>query len=273
MPELPEVETVRTGLEKSLKGAVIADVQLKRADLRFPLPKHMAKRLKGARIENVARRAKYLLFTLDNGETILAHLGMSGRFSVLSGMPKQFAKHDHVVFALKDGRAVVYNDARRFGIMDVVKTKDVERHELLSHLGPEPFSKEFSASYLKAKLEKRKGPVKPGLMDQQLVVGVGNIYASEALFCAGILPQTQAHKATAKAGLLVKCIRKVLRSAIASGGSSLRDFVHVSGETGYFQHQFNVYERGGEPCFQCGTPISVTRQAGRSTFFCRVCQH
>jgi len=273
MPELPEVETVVRGLSASITGSIITGVELRRADLRTPFPRNFAKRVKGAKIKEITRRAKYLLFTLDNGYSILAHLGMSGRFSVLAKAPKTFEKHDHVVFSLSDGRVLIYNDARRFGVMDVVKTTDAEKHELLYHLGPEPLSKEFSASYLKEKLLRKKGPIKPALMNQELVVGVGNIYASEALFCAGIHPETPSNKAALQAPLIIKCIRKVLNAAITSGGSSLRDFVHVSGEAGYFQHHFNVYERGGAPCFTCGTPIRAIRQAGRSTFYCAHCQH
>jgi len=272
MPELPEVETVVRQLAESIAGSCVSEVLLRRGDLRTPFIKDFAMRVKGAKIKVVTRRAKYLLFTLDNKETILAHLGMSGRFSVLAKVPKKYEKHDHVVFILSDGRALIYNDARRFGVMDVVRTAEAEKHELLYHLGPEPFSDEFNAKYLKAQLLRRKGPLKPVLMQQELVVGVGNIYASEALFCAKIHPETAAHQVAAHAATLVKCIREVLQSAINSGGSSLRDFVHVSGEAGYFQHQFNVYERGGEPCFRCGSGIMASRQAGRSTFHCPSCQ-
>lgn len=272
MPELPEVETVVRGLQQSVAGSSIARVELRRRDLRTPFPKDFAKQVEGAAITAVTRRAKYLVFTLSNQRSILAHLGMSGRFSVVAARPKKFAAHDHVVISLGDGRTLIYNDARRFGVMDVVKTSDLKMHELLYHLGPEPLEEEFNAKYLKEKLQKRKGPIKPVLMDQELVVGVGNIYASEALFLAKIHPETPAHKASARAGDLVKSIRKVLASAIDSGGSSLRDFLHISGEAGYFQHRFNVYERRGEPCFRCGEPIRMTRQAGRSTFFCAACQ-
>lgn len=272
MPELPEVETVCRGLEAVVAGAVIHKVELKRHDLRSAFSVGFAKSIEGARIKKISRRAKYLVFTLDNGRTLLAHLGMSGRFSVEAKPPKHYAKHDHVIFTLADGRVMIYNDARRFGRMEVVETSGLEEHKLLAHLGPEPFSKKFSANYLKDALIRRKGPVKPVLMHQELVVGVGNIYASEVLFLAKIHPQAPAYKAADKAALLIKCIRKVLEDAIQSGGSSLRDFVKVSGEAGYFQHHFNVYGRAKKPCFRCKTPIQSIVQAGRTTFFCPKCQ-
>lgn len=273
MPELPEVETVRTGLERALVGACIQKVTLRRGDLRTPFPEGFARALEGACIREVRRRAKYLLFVLDTGMVLIAHLGMTGWFSVLDKKPKSYGKHDHVVFALADGRVVVFNDARRFGLMDVAAEGALVQHPAFAGLGPEPLEKGFSAVYLKAALLKRKIPIKVALMDQKLVVGVGNIYASEALFLCGIDPRKPAESVADKAGEMVKAIRQVLKDAIASGGSSLRDFLDVNGETGYFQHHFNVYGRAGKPCFSCGTPIASLRQAGRSTFFCPHCQH
>lgn len=272
MPELPEVETVVRGLAASITGSEIASVLLRRKDLRTPFPKDFARIVEGSSITQIIRRAKYLIFTLDNGHSILAHLGMSGRFSVLEKMPKKYETHDHVVFTLADKRVLIYNDPRRFGVMTLTKTKDIAHHALLENLGCEPFSDAFTAATLKAQLLKRKGPIKPVLMDQKLVVGVGNIYASEALFLASIDPRKPASAMASKASLIIKSIRKVLADAIESGGSSLRDFVHISGEAGYFQHRFNVYERNGEPCFKCKTPIAAIRQAGRSTFYCPKCQ-
>jgi formamidopyrimidine-DNA glycosylase len=272
MPELPEVETVCRGLSALITGATIKDVTLYRKDLRIPFPKDLSKKLAGRTIKNISRRAKYLLFTLDDESVILAHLGMSGNFSVEKCTPKQLKKHDHLILTLTDKRVVIYNDPRRFGLITWAAAKDIANHPLLAHLGPEPFSKDFSAKYLKAALLSRKAPIKPALMDQELVVGVGNIYASEALFLAGINPEKPAHLAAKKADILVKVIQQVLGAAIESGGSSLRDFLQVSGETGYFQHTFQVYERAGEPCFSCHSPIQATRQAGRSTFYCKRCQ-
>jgi len=274
MPELPEVETVKRGLAGALTGAVIKKTLLRRANLRTPFPKNMAENLAGARIKTIARRAKYLLFYLDNGKVIIAHLGMTGRFSVLPTAPKEFATHDHVVFILNDGRCVIYNDARRFGVMDLCAENEVLSHKFLAELAPEPLEKDFTANYLTDVLKKRASPIKPAIMEQKLVVGVGNIYANEALFMAGISPIAPANSpiVTKKLPLLIDCIHKVLNDAIAAGGSTLRDFAHVSGESGYFQHSFHVYGRGGQPCTKCKTPITTIRQAGRATFYCEKCQ-
>jgi len=272
MPELPEVETVRRGLEAALKDATIAKVTLWRKDLRIPFPKNLAQALAGRKITGVGRRAKYLLFTFDSDDVLIAHLGMTGRFSVEPKLPKALTIHDHAVLELKDKRAVIFNDARRFGLMALAKKASLENHRLLAKLGPEPFDKEFSSAYLKNEMAKRTAPIKTMLMNQNLVVGVGNIYASEALFLTGIDPRKPAQKAADKAPQIITAVRQVLSDAIASGGSSLRDFLHVSGEAGYFQHHFNVYGRKGMPCFQCHTPIRATRQAGRSTFWCSRCQ-
>lgn len=271
MPELPEVETVRRGLESALTGASIHKVLMRRRDLRMPFPKDFAEMLRGRHIKAVERRAKYLLFRLDSGDVIIAHLGMTGRFSV-GRPPKKYTAHDHVIFHLRDGRCAIYNDTRRFGLMALAKSEDLGAHPLLRHLGPEPLNKAFSPSYLEGALAGRKGSIKPVLMDQKLVVGVGNIYASEALFLAGIDPRKPAYKVQKKSPEIIRSIRTVLRAAIASGGSSLRDFLHVSGEAGYFQHRFKVYDRNGEPCVECGAPIQSIRQAGRTTFFCQRCQ-
>ena len=287
MPELPEVETVRTGLEMVLKGQVIRKVTLRRKDLRIPFPADLPRRLAGQKILAIRRRAKYLLFDLVGGDVLIAHLGMSGRFTChpalvagsgtnKSRMPQQvrhdITAHDHVIFEFEDGKTLIYNDARRFGLITIARSEELPSHPLFAALGPEPLEREFSAGYLRKALEKRGTPVKVALMDQALVVGVGNIYASEALFLAGVNPNIPAKAAAGKAKELVSAIQKVLRDAIASGGSSLRDFIHVSGEAGYFQHRFNVYGRKGEPCFQCGEFIKSTRLSGRSTFFCPDCQ-
>lgn len=271
MPELPEVETVCHGLNGALKGAVIENVTLRRADLRIPFPKDFAKTLQGVTINAITRRAKYLLWQLGSGDILLAHLGMSGCFIVDDGKENP-AKHDHVIIGLKDGRRVVYRDPRRFGLMTLVDKKTLNSHELLAHLGPEPLEKEFSVSYLKSALEARTGSIKAALMDQEVVVGVGNIYASEALFMTGIHPLTKARDAAPMADNLVKAIRSVLQAAIVSGGSSLKDFVHISGDTGYFQHHFSVYDREGKSCSICKKPIENIRIAGRSSFFCPKCQ-
>lgn len=272
MPELPEVETVRRGLETALKNATISKVTLRRAGLRIPFPDAMADRLAGRNIQAIGRRAKYLLFAFDREEVLIAHLGMTGRFSVLPVRPEAWAAHDHCIFDLADDRCVIFNDARRFGLMTLCKSSALETHSLLAHLGPEPLEEAFSSAYLKSALAGRQAPIKTVLMDQSVVVGVGNIYASEALYLARIHPRIPASEAASKAGKLVASIRQVLEEALASGGSSLRDFHHVSGESGYFQHHFNVYGRKAEPCFICRNPIETLRQAGRSTFFCSQCQ-
>jgi len=272
MPELPEVETVRRGLEHALSGAVIESVQLKRKNLRAAFPPNLAKALTGRTIRSVERRAKYLLFRLDSEDVLIAHLGMSGRFLINLTPPKKLSPHDHLIIQLEDGRTLIFNDARRFGLMTITHSKKVAEHPLLTHLGPEPLDKEFSSSYLKEKLSARRSPIKTVLMDQHLVVGIGNIYASEALFDASINPKRMASEVADKAPAIVKSVHKVLDAAIASGGSSLRDFMNIEGNTGYFQHAFFVYGREGKPCRKCKTPIKAIRQSGRSTFFCPKCQ-
>lgn len=271
MPELPEVETVRAGLEKTIKNAVIEKVTVRRRDLRQPIPADFAARVTGRPVMALRRRAKYVIMELDGPDGVLVHLGMSGKLIVMDAEPTPTA-HDHVIFRLSGGKWLVFNDPRRFGIMLLVARTEVEKHPLLSHLGPEPLAREFSTAYLARGLARRKGPVKPAIMDQALVVGVGNIYASEALFLAGIDPRTPAYAAAERAGKLVRAIRHVLRAAIASGGSTLRDYVRSSGDAGYFQHEFKVYDREKEVCFQCGGQIQALRQAGRATYFCAHCQ-
>jgi formamidopyrimidine-DNA glycosylase len=240
----------------------------------MPFSPHFAEMLTGATIQTIARRAKYLLFQLDNDQVLLAHLGMTGRFSVVPSKPPEFATHDHVVFILSDGRCLIYNDARRFGVMDLCEKTNLARHKFLSHLAPEPLEEKFTAQYLMKALKKKNSPIKPALMEQKIVVGVGNIYANEALFLAGISPLTPANSETInkKIMLLIGCIKKVLQDAIAAGGSTLRDFAHVSGEAGYFQHSFHVYGRAGKPCTKCGAAITSIKQAGRATFYCNNCQ-
>ena len=275
MPELPEVETVRRGLETALQGATIRKVTLRRKNLRIPFPEDFSATLEGKTIIAIKRRAKYLLFYLGKNDVLIAHLGMSGRFvipALVAGSDARPGLHDHVIIELTDGRSLIYNDPRRFGLMTLAKQSKLNSHPLLSDLGPEPFEKEFSPPYLKQALASRSSPIKTTIMDQKLVVGVGNIYASEALFLAGINPNNPAKTAAFKSVELVAAIRKVLGDAIASGGSSLKDFVQVSGEAGYFQHHFNVYGRAGKPCFTCHTPVGNVRMSGRSTFFCPVCQ-
>ncbi len=272
MPELPEVETTRRGLLPAMKGKHITKVVLRRADLRVPIPHGFVKNVAGHKVLDIRRRAKYLLIDLDSGDVVLLHLGMSGSLRTVN--PQNYAPraHDHVIFYLEGGGCVVFHDPRRFGLIDLITKGKEDRCQWLQHLGPEPLSAAFNARYLVKALASRKGPIKPVLMDQQLVVGVGNIYASESLFLAEVDPRMPANKAMTHADALVKSIKKTLKSALAAGGSSLRDYVGADGEHGYFQHRFNVYDRAGEKCFRCKTTIATMTQSGRATYACPSCQ-
>ena len=272
MPELPEVETTRRGLEKTVRGQKIVHVHVRRHDLRSAIPKNFAKAITGCIIREVRRRAKYLLIDLDSGKIILAHLGMSGSFTVQKKAGFTPRTHDHVVIELKNNMLMVFNDPRRFGMIDVISSDNEATHTLLKNLGPEPLQKEFNSAYLMQQLAKRKGPIKPVLMDQKLVVGVGNIYASEALYSSQISPFVPACELANKAPEIIRAIRTTLKAAINSGGSTLRDYVGVRNEGGYFQHEFKVYGRDGKPCFRCATMIETTVQAGRATYWCPQCQ-
>jgi formamidopyrimidine-DNA glycosylase len=282
MPELPEVETVRRGLLPVLEGQRIARAQVMRPDLRFPLPPRMAARLTGATVTALRRRSKYILADLSTGETLLIHLGMSGRILVAGGLLGQFhhalpapEKHDHVILDTEAGTRVTFNDARRFGAMDLMPTATAEAHPLLAGLGPEPLGNAFSEGYLAERLSGKLTPIKAALLDQRIVAGLGNIYVAEALFRARISPRRLAgNLGPARIARLVPVIREVLAEAIAAGGSSLRDYRQTDGELGYFQHAFRVYDRQGEPCPTpgCGATIQRIVQSGRSTCFCPRCQ-
>ncbi len=272
MPELPEVETVVRGLDSSMRGRRIIRAEVFRPNLRVPFPPDFCERIAGQAVNKVARRAKYFMVYLEDGTVVIGHLGMSGRMIVRPQDAYPLARHDHVRWQMDDGKEVVFNDARRFGLMLLADADTLEQHDLLVHLGPEPLSNHFSEDYLATELLKKKSAIKPVLMDQRLVVGVGNIYASEALFRCGIHPGQPAHLCAEQAGTLVAAIRAVLEAAIASGGSTLRDYARESGEMGYFQHQFQVYGREGKPCYACATPVARITQTGRSTFFCPSCQ-
>ncbi|GHC30130.1 formamidopyrimidine-DNA glycosylase [Gemmobacter nanjingensis] len=282
MPELPEVETVRRGLLPVMEGQVIARAQVNRPDLRWPFPPGMADRLTGARVNTLRRRSKYILADLSTGETLLIHLGMSGRMLISGAQIGAFhhdhpapAKHDHVVLDMEGGARVTFNDARRFGAMDLLPTAGAEAHPLLSVLGPEPLGNDFHEHYLASRLKGRATPVKSALLDQHLVAGLGNIYVCEVLFRAGIHPARFARDISpAEAARLVPLIREVLAEAIEAGGSSLKDYRQADGELGYFQHSFRVYDREGQPCTTPGCTAHLHRivQSGRSSFFCPVCQ-
>lgn len=290
MPELPEVETVRRGLAPVVTGAKILSVTLHRRDLRFPFPEAFSERLVGRTIIELGRRAKYLLFHLSKNETILSHLGMSGSWRIegdllkeVSSTTKKFVKHDHFVMDIqaKDGKIyhLTYNDVRRFGFMLLIDTSKLYEHSLLKKLGIEPISNAFSGRYLQKAFVNKKISLKGVLLDQSIIAGLGNIYVCEALWRSRLSPQRGAYTLASKtirareyADSLAQNIRNVISEAIVSGGSSLRDYMHVDGSLGYFQHSFSVYGREGKGCLQCGTPIIRILQLGRSSFYCSQCQ-
>jgi formamidopyrimidine-DNA glycosylase len=282
MPELPEVETVRRGLQPAMQDQKIMRAEVNRPDLRWPFPPNMAQRLTGARVLRLWRRSKYILLDLDTQETLIVHLGMSGRMLVSGQQIGEFyqehpapEKHDHVVFHMENETRVTFNDARRFGAMDLAPTAEVEMHKMLSSLGPEPLSNYLDDTYLAAALAGRNTPIKSALLDQRLIAGLGNIYVCEVLFRAKISPMRRAKDLSkSQVGSLVPIIRTVLEEAIEAGGSSLKDYRQTGGELGYFQHSFHVYDRESEPCKHagCGGTIARVSQSGRSSFYCPTCQ-
>lgn len=282
MPELPEVETVRRGLQPAMQDQKIMRAEVNRPDLRWPFPPDMAQRLTGARVLRVLRRSKYILLDLDTQETLIVHLGMSGRMLVSGQQIGEFyqehpapEKHDHVVFHMENDTRVTFNDARRFGAMDLAPTAVVETHKMLASLGPEPLSNHLDDSYLAAALEGRNTPIKTALLDQRLIAGLGNIYVCEVLFRAKISPMRKAKNLSKmQVGTLVPIIRTVLEEAIEAGGSSLKDYRQTGGELGYFQHSFHVYDRESQSCKHvgCGGIIARVSQSGRSSFYCPTCQ-
>ncbi|MCI5038651.1 MAG: bifunctional DNA-formamidopyrimidine glycosylase/DNA-(apurinic or apyrimidinic site) lyase [Donghicola eburneus] len=282
MPELPEVETVRRGLEPVMTDTVIEYAQVNRPDLRWPLPENMSERLTGQRVVGLRRRSKYILCDLEGGETLLIHLGMSGRMLISGAQVGAFAhphpapeKHDHVVLNMVGGARITFNDARRFGAMDLARTSEVDSHKWLAGLGPEPLGNAFSEDHLVARLKGRKMPIKSALLDQKIVAGMGNIYVCETLYRAGIHPARQAGAISERrVRSMVPIIRQVLEEAIAAGGSSLRDFRQADGELGYFQHNFDVYGREGMTCKtqECQAEVRRIVQSGRSSFYCPTCQ-
>jgi formamidopyrimidine-DNA glycosylase len=292
MPELPEVETVRRGLQPAMEGARFEAVEIRRPNLRWPLPERMAARLKGQRIEALSRRAKYLVAELSSGEVLLMHLGMSGSFRVdwngRAATPGRFhhprsehLAHDHVVFALSSGATVIFNDPRRFGFMLLIPRVELSSHKLMAALGPEPLGNAFGAAQLAAACARKKVSLKAALSDQKVVAGLGNIYVCEALYRAQLSPKRAAHSLALRSGApapravaLVDAIKAVLGDAIRAGGSTLRDHRRTDGDLGYFQHDFRVYGREGEPCPTPGCRGAIKRivQVGRSTFYCPMCQ-
>lgn len=270
MPELPEVETVVRGMTGVLEGRRIVRVEVRRPDLRRPIPPDLAERLTGATVIRLFRRAKYALIETNRGDVVILHLGMSGRVVLDSAGT---GKHDHILIVTDEGRQLVLNDPRRFGSVDLVRVDKLYEHPLLAGIGPEPLGNAFSDSILSEALTGRKSPIKAALLDQTIVAGLGNIYVCEALFQSGISPMRLSHTVSGtRTGRLVPAIRDVLTRAIEVGGSSLRDFVQVNGELGYFQHAWQVYGREGEPCRTCARPVLRIVQSGRSTFYCGRCQ-
>ncbi|CAK0778321.1 Formamidopyrimidine-DNA glycosylase [uncultured Gammaproteobacteria bacterium] len=275
MPELPEVETVRRGLVPHLIGRCIIRVDVQRLDLRAPLPRNLAWRLTGRKIERLERRGKYLLFHLDDDSVLLLHLGMSGRLIIARAPVAEPGRHDHFRFETDDGTVVTFSDPRRFGLLDLVPWATLPTDSRLASLGPEPLSNAFCAPDLRRRLCQRRAAIKTLLLDQRLVAGLGNIYVSESLYRAGIAPERPGNSLTeADSERLVVAIRTVLEEAIAAGGSSLRDYVQVNGELGYFQHRFAVYDRAGLACPDCDCDPVATGgirrliQANRSTYYC-----
>lgn len=300
MPELPEVETVRLGLAPAMEGYTLTQVETRRGDLRVPFPKDFVARTKGRKVCALRRRAKYILADLDSGETLVIHLGMSGRMSVFSLVAPAHAdapaqghqrklgnyvydtppdgagdgKHDHVIFETDAPARIIFNDHRRFGLMTLVDTGHLEEDKLFKGIGIEPLSNDFNTDYLAKALEGKKTPIKSALLDQRTVAGLGNIYVCEALFRAGISPKRLAGSVKReKIAVLVAAIKKVLKDAIAAGGSTLRDHAQATGDPGNFQHRFLVYGREGLPCKnKCPGTVKRIVQSGRSTFYCSKCQ-
>lgn len=282
MPELPEVETVRRGLQPVMEGFAITAADIRRPDLRWPFPDRMSDRLTGKTVIQLRRRSKYILADLSSGETLIIHLGMSGRM-LISGEIQGDApqnhpepqKHDHVIIDMSGGARITFNDTRRFGAMDLTPTDGVETHWLIKNIGPEPLGNSFDATYLAGRLKGRNTPIKTALLDQRIVAGLGNIYVCEILHRAGISPKCKAGKVTKRqVQAMVPIVRQVLQEAIDAGGSSLRDHRQTNGELGYFQHIFRVYDREDQPCLKtdCTGRVSRVVQSGRSSFFCKQCQ-
>jgi formamidopyrimidine-DNA glycosylase len=275
MPELPEVETVMRGLRQRLEGRTIVRAVAHRPDLRWPLPTDLEQRLTGARVLGFRRRGKYMLMRLSGGASVLLHLGMSGRMLLGPTRPNAPTPHEHLVLETDDGWRVGFVDPRRFGSVDLVPTPQEDSHRLLADLGPEPLDAGFTPQSLSAALAGKRTPIKAALLDQKTVVGVGNIYACEALFLSGVSPRRSAHTVQgARADRLVAALKQVLRRSIDDGGSTLRDHVQPGGELGYFQTRFNVYDRAGTVCPTrgCGRTVRRLVQSGRSTFYCAHCQ-
>ena len=276
MPELPEVETVMRGMQPALEGKKLTNIEARCDSLRWPIPNNFADRLKGRRVINIARRAKYILWYLDDETVMILHLGMSGRVSITAKRPSKIEKHDHLIFTTEEGTVIRFNDARRFGMVDLSISDSVLQHRLLKQLGPEPLSDDFTELSFRQMLRSKKTSIKNALLDQRVVAGLGNIYVCESLFRSNISPRRLALNVKGKRlRNLSFNIREVLNEAILAGGSSLRDHAQTNGDIGYFQHNFMVYGREGQACKKNGCDNKVSRivQSGRSTFYCAKCQN
>lgn len=273
MPELPEVETVKSGLKENVINKKIVKIQTSNKNLRLPFAQDLEAKLKGSKIIDVRRRARYLLIELDNSYSLIVHLGMSGKLNFFNEFDNNTKKHDHFIAIFEGQKALIYNDPRRFGFVDLIETKKVDSHKMIKNLGPEPLSEDFNFEYLAKKLSNKSMNIKTTMMDNKIVVGVGNIYINESLFFSKILP-TRLAKDLKKSeiSLLVENIKMILAKAIKKGGSTLRDYVNLKGDVGEFQFDFKVYGRNNEKCFDCSGFIKKIKQNGRSSFYCPNCQ-
>lgn len=275
MPELPEVETTKRGLAPVLEGKRIIKVRQRRDNIRISIPKDFVKRIEGKTLKSIVRRAKYLQMFLESGDVIICHLGMSGKFVIRAKDDKPFAKHDHVIFETEEGIVAIYNDPRRFGIMTICKEQELDDHKLFRKMAVEPLGNEFNGEYLHDKIKKSNSAIKALLLNQKVVVGLGNIYVCEALNMAKISPHLRGTAMKlSDSEKLVPLIRDILNRAIEAGGSTLKDFAGADGDLGYFQHQFIAYGCEGDECHNigCGGIIERINQGGRSTFYCPKCQ-
>ncbi|MDR1693677.1 MAG: bifunctional DNA-formamidopyrimidine glycosylase/DNA-(apurinic or apyrimidinic site) lyase [Lactobacillaceae bacterium] len=279
MPELPEVETIKTAISESVGNGRIKKVNIRNRKFKEPIPLDFENVVSGAKIISFKRIAKYIVIELDNGNSIIWHLGMSGRIKILDSMPEELEKHDHIIIEL-DNKTLIYNDARRFGLITHCKTKDLKSHKLLSKIGLDPFDENLTAEYLYKNLKTKKNPIKTALLDQTIINGIGNIYASEILFLAGISPLRLSNAITKKESQkIIEATIEVLKKAIKAGGSTLKDYRKPDGGIGYFQNSHCVYNKTGQKCCNCTCDTSKTggikkiTQAGRSTFYCPVKQN
>ncbi len=272
MPELPEVETICRGIEQHIIGKKILSITTSNKNLRLPFPKNFTD-LQEQKILSVVRRARYILINITHKKILLVHLGMSGKLLYLENLPKKLAKHDHFVMCFVDGSCLIYNDPRRFGLVDLVDEDRINQHQMIKNLGPEPLGDEFNSKYLGEKLKGKKINIKTVMMDNVIVVGVGNIYINESLFESKISPLKAAGSLNLKQlEILVKNIKNILGRAIKQGGSTLRDYVQLNGDIGGFQFDFKVYGRDNKDCLVCSSKIKKVKQNGRSTFYCGNCQ-